>query len=192
MLLKRVFAGIVVLSVVLACGGFLTPTPARAQKQEPPIVAVLDVEKIKRDAAASASIRDAITSAKERFEAQLREEGEGLKAEEEQLRKQQTILAPDAFAAKRRDLEQRYADLRRRVQETGNVLARARSRAYNTLLGEMYKVLAEQMKDQHISMILARGSVLVYDERMNITDVVLKELDARMPNVEVTFEPSKQ
>lgn len=164
----------------------------RAQDAERPVVAIVDVDRIKRESAAAISIREALNSAKEKFEADLRAEGEGLKAEEDQLRKQQTILAPEAFAAKRRDLEQRYAELRRRVQETSTLLARARVQAFNTLQSEMYKVLTSQMKDKKISMTMVRKSVLIYDERMDITDDVLQRLDAQLPKVDVVFDQQNQ
>lgn len=191
MLLNRVIVRHVVACAILL-GSVLSGPVVRAQDAELPIVAIVDVDRIKRESLAANSIREALNAAKEKLEADLRTEGEGLKAEEEQLRKQQTILAPEAFTAKRRDLEQRYAELRRRVQESSTLLARARNRAFNTLQAEMYKVLTSQMKDKHISMTMARKSVLIYDERMNITDDVLKQLNAQLPAVDVVFDQQGQ
>lgn len=191
MFLNRVFVRhAVACAVLLSC--VLTGPTARSQDADLPVVAIVDVDRIKRESLAANSIREALNAAKERLEADLRTEGEGLKAEEDQLRKQQTILAPEAFTAKRRDLEQRYAELRRRVQESSSLLARARNRAFNTLQGEMYKVLTSQMKDKKISMTMARKSVLIYDERMNITDDVLKQLNAQLPTVDVVFDEQPQ
>ena len=158
---------------------------AEGPASEPPVVGVVDVQRVIREAAAAIHIRDALNAAKEQMEDGLRQEGEALKGEEEQLRKQQTILAPEAFQAKRRDLEQRYADLRRRVQDSSTRLGQARDEAFNAVRAEMYKVLTAVMEKHHITMTFARKSVLVYDERMNITDEVLQELNSRLPKVDV-------
>ena len=109
MSLIRAFA-LVALSLVVLLP--VLPPVGRAQAQqkdepapEPPIIGVVDVQRIIREATAANSIREALDEAKERLEVDIKREGEALKAEEQQLRNQQTILAPEAFEAKRRDLE---------------------------------------------------------------------------------------
>jgi Skp family chaperone for outer membrane proteins len=184
--LLRVFALVFLLLSISAEG------VAQSKAEEPLVVAVVDVQRILRDAAASNSIRDAINEARVQFEAEIESEGKALKQEEEQLRRQQSILAPEAFDEKRRDLERRYADLRRRSQEAGSRLARARNEALESLRKEMAVVLTSLMEERGITMTLARKNVLVYDERLNITEAVLKQLDARLPRIEVVIEQAGQ
>ena len=52
----------------------------------------------------------------------------------------------------------------------------------------MYKVVTKMMEERKITMTLPRKNVLVYDERMNITTDVLKQLDASLPKVDVVVE----
>lgn len=186
MLLLRAIALTIVLLSVLSGGH------AMAQDKESLLVAVVDVQRILNDAAASKNIRDALDQARVKFEAELEGEGKALKEEEDKLRRQQSILAPDAFESKRRDLERRYAELRRRSQEAGARLARARNEALDKLRKEMAVVLTSLMEEKNINMTLARKSVLVYDERLNITDEVLALLDKRLPKLEVVIEATGQ
>ena len=175
------------LLALIAHGCFVSPS-AVAQSDGAPVVAILDVERIKRDSLAARSIREAFDAATRNLEADVRKRTEVLKGEEEQLRRQQTILAPEAFQERRRSLEQRYAELRRLVQENGSRLTNARNRASRNLEKALNELLREAMKENSISMILARKNVLVFDERMNITEDILKQLNAQLPRVEVDFD----
>ena len=122
------------------------------------------------------------------FEEEIAKERQNLQATEEQLRKQSTILTPKAINDKRRLLEIDVSDLRRKAEQKRGILNRAFNGATQELRQEMAKVLASLMKEKNITITLARKAVLVFDQRLNVTEEVLKRLDANLSNIKIDFK----
>lgn len=155
-----------------------------------PVIAVLDVQQVLRRAAAAKGIRLAMEARRKAFEAEIAAERQQIRDEELQLRKQSTILSPEASNEKRRLLENRMSDFRRKVEQRRGILNRAFTSATRVLRKEMATVLAELMKERKITLTLARKAVLVFDQRLSVTEDVLKRLDKRLPTVKVDFKRS--
>ncbi|MBT3371766.1 MAG: OmpH family outer membrane protein [Rhodospirillaceae bacterium] len=155
-----------------------------------PVIAVLDVQLVMRRAAAAKGISTAMEARRKAFEEEIATEREALKAEEQKLRKQGAILSPEAMNERRRVLENKISDLRRKAEQRRGILNRAFTGATRKLRSEMAKVLAEVMSERKITLTLARKAVLVFDQRLSVTEEVLKRLDKNMPNVAVDFKNS--
>ncbi len=152
------------------------------------VIAVLDVQLVMRRAAAAKGINTAMEARRKAFEEEIAAEREVLKDEEQKLRKQGTILSPEAMNEKRRVLENKISDLRRKAEQRRGILNRAFTGATRKLRSEIAKVLAEIMSEREITLTLARKAVLVFDQRLSVTEEVLKRLDENMPNVTVDFK----
>lgn len=183
------------LSAVLLAGtvqAAVTEAPATAAAVAGPVagpvIGVLDVQEVLRRAAAAKGIRAAMEARRKAFEEEIEASRRELKAEEEKLRQQATILSPEASSERRRRLETKYSDLRRKAEQSRGVLNRAFVGATRKLRNEIAKVLAQLMAERKITITLARTAVLVFDERLSVTDEVLKRLDKNMPNVTVDFK----
>ena len=166
------------------------PAPNLTASIDDPIIAVLDVQQVLRRAAAAKGIRLAMEARRKAFEAEIAAERQQIRDEELQLRKQSTILSPEASNEKRRLLENRMSDFRRKVEQRRGILNRAFTSATRVLRKEMATVLAELMKERKITLTLARKAVLVFDQRLSVTEDVLKRLDKRLPTVKVDFKRS--
>ena len=179
--------------MILAGSGGLAM--ARAQTSttsvDGPIIAVLDVQQVLRRAAAAKGIREVMEARRKKFEKEISEERLQLQGEENQLRKQSTILSPEAMSNKRRVLENKVSDLRRKAEQKRGILNRAFNGATRELRQEIAKVLADLMKEQKITITLARKAVLVFDQRLNVTEEVLKRLDKNLPNVKIDIRNPK-
>jgi len=114
-----------------------------------------------------------------------------IQADEQKLRKQSTILSPEAINEKRRLLENKVSDFRRKAEQRRGILNRAFTGATRVLRNEMAKVLAALMKERKITITLARTAVLVFDQRLNVTDEVLKRLDKKLPAITLDFKTPK-
>ncbi len=152
------------------------------------VIAVLDVQLVMRRAAAAKGINTAMEARRKAFEEEIAAEREVLKDEEQKLRKQGTILSPEAMNEKRRVLENKISDLRRKAEQRRGILNRAFTGATRKLRSEIAKVLAEIMSERKITLTLARKAVLVFDQRLSVTEEVLKRLDENMPSVTVDFK----
>ena len=164
------------------------PAPKLTASIDDPIIAVLDVQQVLRRGAAAKGIRLAMEARRKAFEAEIAAERQQIQAEEQQLRKQSTILSPEASNEKRRLLEIKISDFRRKAEQRRGILNRAFTSATRVLRKEMATVLAELMKERKITLTLARKAVLVFDQRLSVTEDVLKRLDKRLPTVKVDFK----
>ena len=152
------------------------------------VIAVLDVQQVLRRAKAAKGIRVAMEARRKVFEEEISKERQNLRAAEEELRKQSTILSPEAIKDKRRLLEINVSNLRRKAEQKRGILNRAFNGATQELRQEMAKVLAGLMKERNITITLARKAVLVFDQRLNVTEEVLKRLDENLSNIKIDFQ----
>jgi outer membrane protein len=187
--LRDVFAGLrrfgicAVLAMLMAS---LLPVPGHAEADNP-VVMVIDVELVLRDSAAAKAMRGTIDEKRKEYEALIDEERRKLKDEEDRLGQQKTILSPDVFAQRRRQLEADYSALRRKADQLRDALNGAVNGARIELRQAMASVVAELMKEKGVNMTLERRAVLLFDERLNMSDEVLARLDKQLPTVELKF-----
>ena len=187
-----VAVGMLCCMILPGSGGLTT---ARAQTSttsvDGPVIAVLDVQQVLRRAVAAKRIRKVIEARRKIFEEEISEERLQLQGEENQFRKQSTILSPEAMNNKRRVLESKDSDLRRKAEQKRGILNRAFNGATRELRQEIAKVLADLMKERNITITLARKAVLVFDQRLSVTEEVLKRLDKNLPKVKIDFKNPK-
>jgi Skp family chaperone for outer membrane proteins len=150
------------------------------------------LRQVLRRAAAAKSIRLAMDAKRKEFEAEISTERKIIQAAEQNLRKQSTILSPEAINEKRRELENNISDFRRKAEQRRGTLNRAFTGATRILRNEMAKVLAALMKERKITITLARKAVLVFDQRLNVTDEVLRRLDKSLPTIALDFKNPDQ
>ena len=190
MMVRHIVAVGMLCCMILPGSGGLTT--ARAQTSttsvDGPVIAVLDVQQVLRRAVAAKRIRKVMEARRKEFEEEISEERLQLQGEENQLRKQSTILSPEAMNNKRRVLENKVSDLRRKAEQKRGILNRAFNGATRELRQEIAKVLADLMKERNITITLARKAVLVFDQRLNVTEEVLKRLDKNLPNLKIDFK----
>ena len=179
--------------MILPGSGGLTTTRAQMSTTsvDGPVIAVLDVQQVLRRAVAAKRIRKVMEVRRKKFEEEISEERLQLQGEENQFRKQSTILSPEAMSNKRRVLENKVSDLRRKAEQKRGILNRAFNGATRELRQEIAKVLADLMKERNITITLARKAVLVFDQRLNVTEEVLMRLDKNLPNVKIEFKNPK-
>ena len=193
MMVRHIVAVGMLCCMILPGSGGLTT--ARAQTSttsvDGPVIAVLDVQQVLRRAVAAKRIRKVMEARRKEFEEEISEERLQLQGEENQFRKQSTILSPEAMNNKRRVLENKISDLRRKAEQKRGILNRAFNGATRELRQEIAKVLADLMKERNITITLARKAVLVFDQRLSVTEEVLKRLDKNLPNVKIDFKNPK-
>ena len=193
MMVRHIVAVGMLCCMILPGSGGLTT--ARAQTSttsvDGPVIAVLDVQQVLRRAVAAKRIRKVMEARRKIFEEEISEERLQLQGEENQFRKQSTILSPEAMNNKRRVLESKDSDLRRKAEQKRGILNRAFNGATRELRQEIAKVLADLMKERNITITLARKAVLVFDQRLSVTEEVLKRLDKNLPNVKIDFKNPK-
>lgn len=172
--------------------------PALAQQAEPakkkaapkiiPIripIAVLDVQAILRNASAVKNIRDQITKYGNQFEKEIEKERDSLRKANQELARQRTILAPEAFAEKRQKFEQRVIDVQRLVQRRQRELDKSRKEAMSAVNKAYIEIVAALADKQKLAVILRKNQMAYSAPTLDVTKEILALLDKKLPTVKV-------
>jgi len=178
-------------------GVLLVTSPVLAQKKQPPKqsgdqvlsiqvpFAVLDVQKILRSAKAVKSIRDQITAYGTAFEKEIEKEREKLRKGNQELARQRTILAPEAFAKKRREFEQQVVEVQRMVQKRQRDLDKSRTVAMAKVNKSYIEIVTKLANERELFMIIRKGQTAFANPSLDVTKEVLDLLNKKQPTVKV-------
>ena len=147
--------------------------------------AVLDVQKILREAKAVKSIREQIASFGVKIEEGIEKEREKLRKSNQELARQRTILAPEVFAEKRREFEQRVVEVQRMVQKRQRDLDKTRSNALEKVNKTYIGIVKNIAAERKLFMILRKIQTAYVNPSMDITEEVLAILNKKQPTVTV-------
>lgn len=147
--------------------------------------AVINLQLILRDAAATKTIRPQIEKLKKSYESQFKKFEQELRTTDQDLQRQRTILSPEAYASKRKAFKERVNSLQREVQTVQRLLDRAGRNALGKVHRTFHEIRAEIAKEKSLHFIFPRSGLLHVDPRFDLTAEVLKRLNKRLPSVTV-------
>lgn len=150
-----------------------------------PIIVVLDVGLIRREASSVKSIREQIVKFQNELQEEIQKEQEALRTAQTELAKKQTLLAPEAFAEERRKFEKRVVGVQQLVQTRRRALEDSQNAAMVKVEETLNGIVIEFARTRGYAMVVRRAQVVLVDDALNITRDVLSELNARMPTVKV-------
>lgn len=173
--------------------GTAAPAPAPAGASEPKgtKVAVLDVQRILRDAKAMKNIRDQVGALRKTYQEEIEKLQADLRTANEDLRRKRTILSPDAFDEERRKFDQRVAEVQRVVQQRNQQLDRANADAVVQVQKVYNEIVLELANERAYGLIFRKSATIVVHPPIEVTPEVLARLDKRLPTVQVVAPPSK-
>jgi len=176
---KFLIAAMIVASLAFAGGAVL------AQGLPPAVIAVLDIQLIHRESIAGKDIVVQLERYRASYQTEITKDEESLRNQEQELARQRTILTPDAFAERQRQFQQRVADVQRKVQERSRQLDRSHAVARNEL-GRVVRLIVDQVsKTRQFNLVLDREQVPYVHTSLDITDIVMEELNKRHPKIAV-------
>ncbi len=149
-------------------------------------IGVIDLNKILTDADAAKAAASQIEAIAIEIETEIKLSDEEIIEEQNLLIESQSIMAPEAFAAKRDEYEskvQKYNNERQsKLMRIDELIAVSR----NDVLSSMKPILEEISNEKGITIILEKTSIMLSAEKMDITDEVLKKLNKLLPTIEVS------
>lgn len=166
------------------------PAPAVApagEKLAPPVIAVVDVQKIMQESEAAKGVQTVIESRRDEYQKEIAGLEEKLRSAEQELRKQQTVLSPDALANKRKGFEKQVADVQRTVQARKRALDAGLNEAMGAVQKAMLDIIADVSREKGANVVLARHQFVIIDTKLDVTDTVMQRLNARLPKVIVNI-----
>lgn len=174
-----------ILAVLLALGGLLN-LPASAQQALPPAVAaVVDYQRILREAKAAQAIRDQVEGRRKLYQDEIAKQEQRLHEADKELARQRGILSADAFSERRRVFEGEVAGVQRMAQERRRDLDQAAAAALNKVRTAMIEVVGELADTRGFNLVLPTSGLLLFSPAIDLTNETLAQLDRKLPNVKV-------
>lgn len=159
---------------------------ALAQDVKPPVIIVIDNQKILREASAVRQLRQQINEQRSVFQKELTEQEQELRKKDQELVRQRAILSADAFAKKRRELEEQVASLQRGVLDRKKGL----EKLFNKSMGQIHKALlsvaAEIAEELAADLVLSKSALVLVNPSFDLTDDALKRLNERLPSIDLS------
>ncbi len=180
-----------IISLSLALAIFvITPSVKQVQAQAAgaqsgPVMALLDIGAIRRDAASVKAIREQIINHQNKIQGEIQKEQEALRTAQQELAKKQNLLAPEAFAEERRKFEQRVVGMQQMVQQRRRAIEEAQNTAMQSVENTLNQVVTEVAQRKDIDVVFRLSQVVYVKTKFDITGEVLKELDQKMPTIKV-------
>jgi len=169
---------------------FFVATETHAQEQsadaKPTLpIAIVDMKAIRQQSTAMAGVRDQISEYRTGFQTQIQQEEEQLRAANQELARQRSILSPDAFAEERKKFETRLAEVQRLVQNRRQELDKLRDTAMIQIQNNLNEVIADIAGERGIALVLQRDQTVLAVRTLEITTEVIERLNKKLPNVVV-------
>ena len=175
--------------VAVALTVALIAKDAVAQKPAPPIIIVVDLQKINREAAPTKSIRKQIGTYRDKYQKEFSDRDKTLRATNEQLQKQRPVLSPEAYTKKRRELEDYARNIQGHVQKIQRGLQRAQASSLSQVQERVIQIISKITAERGANLVLEKGFVVFTREGQNldITKEVIARLNKELPTVQVCF-----
>lgn len=169
----------------VAAAVFFACVTLSASAQSLPGVAVVDIQRILRESAASKSIHGQIEKQRAAYQQQITKQENELRSAEQELNKQRTLVSPEAFNERRRQFEQRVGNLQRDVQNRKRELDKAFSTAMRTVENSLRQVIEQLVSERRLTLVLVKTQTVYSAPELELTDEVMKRLNAKLPSVKV-------
>jgi outer membrane protein len=155
------------------------------EKLPPAVAAVIDYQRVLREARSAKSISDQLEARRKLYQDQIAKEEQKLNDADKELAKQRGVLSAEALGAKRDDLQKRAAELQKLVNDKRRQLGSVSSAALNEVRNAMLQVVGDLSGEHGFNLVLPSNTVLMFAPKVDLTDEVIKRLDEALPTVKV-------
>lgn len=169
----------------LALSLFLGVLTAPSAAQEPPVIIVIDFQRIVRESAAAGTVSGQIDQLRNAYQDEFARIEEEFRAVESELTELRTTLSDEEFLRRRREFELRVTEAQRQAQYRRAEMDRALDNAMNKIQSSLLDVITGIAKREQASVVLNRSNVVLVDQALDFTGDALEELNAVLPHVDV-------
>jgi Skp family chaperone for outer membrane proteins len=149
----------------------------------PATAAVIDYQRVMREAQAAESIRTQIEARRVRYQSEIAAEEQRLVEADRELADQRSRLEADDFAKRRKSFEEDVAEVQRMLQSRRQQLDDVAAMAMSEVREAVIRIVGELSEQRGFNLVLPSANVLLFSPQIDITDEVLEKLDAELPDV---------
>jgi outer membrane protein len=162
---------------------------ARAQQAAlpPPVILIVDMGQILQEAKAAKQVQAALNQRYSAYSKEVAQQEDALQKGSAELERQRTVMAPDAYNMRARELQQRYDALGKSVQAKRQALQQSLNDAMGKVKVAALEVVADIVKERKANLVLEKGAVVYEPEGMDVTADAIQRLDKKLPSVAVNL-----
>ncbi len=147
------------------------------------IFAVLDIDAVLKQSKAVKNIHEQIAKYQAEIQKGIDAENAALKKEETELVRKRDLQTPEQFEAERKKFQKRVSSFQRQFQERSQMLTQVRAKAMGKVDVALRSVIEAIVKHNQITVLLDKRSTILANKEMDISSLVLTDLDAKLPSV---------
>ena len=151
-------------------------------------IAIIDINLILTDSKAAIDAFEQIEDIAEKINEELKAEENNLLNDQKKLIESQSVMAPEAFEAKKNDYEKKVQNFQIMSQQKLAALDRLLAEARKSILDEVKPILEEISEEKGITVILEKNIVILNAEAMDLTKEVLKKLNKVLSELKVELK----
>jgi outer membrane protein len=176
------------MAVVAMLGGAVAARaqPASQPARSPPML-IVDMAQILQEAVAAKEVQATINQQYTAYSKEVAQQEDELQKGGAELERQRTVMAPDVYNARARELQQRYDTLSKSVQDKRQGLQKSLTEAMEKVRNAAIEIITEVVKERRAELVLQKQAVVFEAEGMDITAEAIKRLDKKLPSVQVTL-----
>jgi|ThiBioDrversion2_2_1062182.scaffolds.fasta_scaffold48775_2 Skp family chaperone for outer membrane proteins len=169
-----------------------------ARAANPAVILIVNTEVVFGESKVGQSIRSQIQEQAKKLQAEDKKGEDAIQAEAKKLSEQRSLLSADEFKKKVQALEKRQIDHQNKMREKGQELQLGSNKARSEVEAAIRPIFADIMKKNGATILLDQSVVLAGGVDLDVTQEVLKQLDAKLTSVTVkpvplsSLQPQKQ
>lgn len=164
---------------------FTGPTVLAAERLKPAVIAVVDTQLLLKNSMAGKDITRQVEEIRAKYQAEIDRRQNALRVEEQEIRRQSTILAPAALVEKQRAFRDKVALEQQYVQETTRMVDQSIAKSMSEIQRSIFKILGEMKDEYGFTMVLDKSQILFGLKVMDLSPQILARLDQRLTKVPV-------
>ena len=176
------------LSLLLVFAVLVTAKLDPATAQDGMGIAILDMDRILRESKAATNLREEVDKQRQIYQSKLSEQENALRAADQELARQRAVLSAEAFAAKRKELQDQAMGLQQEFLTRQKELEQLFGKGIGQVRSAMAEVAKEIADEQGIDLILLKATIVLASRELDITEDALKRLDEKLPSVDLAKE----
>jgi Skp family chaperone for outer membrane proteins len=158
------------------------PSGAPAQRVVP-VIGVVDTDALMRDSLAGKEVLLDREKYATGYQTQVKDMEAKLRTEDQELSQQRGVMAPDVFQEKANAFQQKLADYQNQVRDKQQRLEASFQQASNEIATTIFHITQDVAKERGINLVLPRSQLVIADESMDITKLVMERLNQRLTAV---------
>jgi outer membrane protein len=179
------------LALLLGLALPLAAVPAGAQQAPPalptPVILIVDMQQILLEAKAAKEVKSTLDQHYSAYSKEVAQQEDELQKGGAELERQRTVLAPEVYNTRARDLQQRYDALGKSVQARRQGLQQSLNEAMGVVRNVALEVVADIVKERRANLVIEKQAVVFEAEGMDVTQDAIARLDQRLASVPVNL-----